>query len=149
MAYRPHITDAQEVFSDEEIINLMPRNFAFVAKLIGVDASLSLIQAFGGTRLFVPTKHAVSVNHEISHIVGLKALQSLAEQLGGTPIEVPMGSPITTAMRNKAVREASKKDSHPKLARKFGLTLRSIRTILSSEEKPKNNIDRNYDLFAN
>ena len=29
------------------------------------------------------------------------------------------------------------------------LTLRSIRTILSSEEKPKNNIDRNYDLFAN
>lgn len=149
MAYRPHILDAQQVFSDQEIINLMPKSFSFVAKLIGVEDSLHLIHAFGGTRVFVPTQHALNVKHEITHIVGFKALQLLAMHLGKSNIEIPMGTPITTAMRNKAIRDASKKDSQTKLARKFGLTQRAIRTILNSEEKLKNNEDRNYDLFAN
>lgn len=61
-----------------------------------------------------------------------------------------MGTPITIAMRNKAVRDyALKEKSKPKLARHFGITLRSIRTILNSEVKPKSHEDRNYDLFAN
>ncbi len=59
-----------------------------------------------------------------------------------------MGTPITIAMRNRAVRDASKKESNAKLARRFGLTLRSIRSILRNEEKIKCNIDKNYDLFA-
>lgn len=147
MAYRPHITDATQVFSDEEIINLMPKNFSFVAQLLGAEASLHLIDAFGGTRIFIPSKHAINVNHTITHTVGLKSLQRLAEQLGKTYIEVPMGTPITIAMRNKAVRDASKKESNTKLARRFGLTLRSIRSILSNEEKLKSNADTNYDLF--
>ncbi|WOE42920.1 Mor transcription activator family protein [Acinetobacter chinensis] len=150
MAYRPHITDAQQVFSDEEIINLMPKNFAFVAKLIGVEASINLIQAYGGTSIFVPSKHALKVSHEITHIIGLKALKLLSEQLGNGTIEIPMGTPITVAMRNKAVRDhALREPSKPKLARHFGLTLRSIRTILNADAKLKTNEDRNYDLFAN
>ena len=150
MAYRPHITDAPQVFSDEEIINLMPKNFAFIAKLIGVEASLNLIHTYGGTSVFVPNKHALKINHDITHIIGLGSLKQLSEKLGGANIEIPMGTPITIAMRNKAVREyAQKEKNKPKLARHFGLTLRSIRTILSATEKRPNNEDRNYDLFAN
>ena len=150
MAYRPHITDAPQVFSDEEIINLMPKNFAFIAKLIGVEASLNLIHTYGGTCVFIPTKHAVNINHDITHIISLSALKQLAEQRGGTYMEVPMGTPITIAMRNKAVRDyAQKEKSKPKLARHFGLTLRSIRTILSATEKRPSNEAQNYDLFAN
>lgn len=58
-----------------------------------------------------------------------------------------MGTPITLAMLNKAVRDyALKEKSKPKLTRHFGITLRSI---LNSEIKPKSHEDRNYDLFAN
>lgn len=149
MAYRPHIIDATQFFSDQEIINLMPRSFAFVAKLVGAEAALNLIDTYGGTSLFIPTKPAVAINHEITHVVGLKSLHLLAEHLGRTYIEIPMGTPITVAMRNKAIREYALKESRTKLARRFGLTLRSIRAILNSEEKPKNNEDRNYDLFTN
>ena len=149
MAYRPHITDAPQVFSDEEIIDLMPKNFAFVAKLIGVEASLNLIHTYGGTSVFVPAKHALNISHDITHVIGLKALQLLAEQLGNATIEVPMGIPITVAMRNKAIRDYAQKETKPKLARRFGLTLRSIRAILTSQEKPRSNENRNYDLFAN
>ncbi|GEM_PF-377285 len=150
MAYRPHITDAPQIFSDEQIINLMPKSYAFIAGLIGVEAALNLIQAYGGTCVFIPSKHALNINHDITHVIGLNALKSLSEQLGGGNIEVPMGTPITVAMRNKAIRDyAQKEKSKPKLARRFGLTLRSIRAILNSEEKSKSNDDRNYDLFTN
>lgn len=149
MAYRPHITDATQFFSDEEIINLMPRNFAFIAKLVGAEAALNLINTYGGTTIFVPAKTSVNINHEFAHIVGLKSLYLLAEQFGRTNVEVPMGTPISVAMRNKAVRDYAQKESKPKLARRFGLTLRSIRSILSNEEKPKTKQDSNYDLFSN
>ena len=149
MAYRPHIIDATQFFSDDEIINLMPKNFTFIAKLIGVEASLNLIHAYGGTSVFVPAKHALNINHDLAHTVSLKAFKLLSKHRGNTVIEVPMGTPITVAMRNKAIREYALKESKPKLARRFGLTLRSIRAILNNQEKPKTHQDSNYDLFAN
>ncbi|AYO54947.1 Mor transcription activator family protein [Acinetobacter wuhouensis] len=148
MAYRPHITDAQQVFSNDEIIALMPKNFAFVAKLIGVEAALNMIHAYGGTNVFIPHRHALNINHDISGVISLKKLQILSEQLGNNTIEVPMGSPLVNAMRNKMIRNmANDGHSKPKIARKFGVTQRTIRTIVNGEEKLKLNIDRNYDLF--
>lgn len=149
MAYRPHITDAQQVFSDEEIIALMPKSFAFVAKLIGVAAALHFIDTYGGTSIFIPNKHALNIDHEITHIIGLKQLQLLADNLGNAYVEVPMGTPITVAMRNKSIRDlAEKRVSQSKLARKFGVTQRTIRNVVNGEEKPKIiNEDQNYDLF--
>lgn len=64
MAYRPHIIDVPQVFSDQEIISLLPKNFAFIAKLIGVEASLNLIHSYGGTSVFVPAKQRLNINHE-------------------------------------------------------------------------------------
>lgn len=149
MAYRPHITDAQQLFSDDEIIGLMPKNFAFVAKLIGVEAALQLIDAYGGTSIFIPNKHALNIEHDISRVISLKKLQLLSEQLGNNTVEIPMGSPIVVAMRNRMIRDlARKKESKPKIARKFGVTQRTIRTIVNCEEKLKLNEDRNYDLFS-
>lgn len=149
MAYRPHITDARQVFSDDEIVGLMPKNFAFVARLVGVDASLHMIDSYGGTNIFIPNKHALNIDHEISRVIGFKQLQMLSEQLGNNTIEVPMGSPIVLAMRNRMIRDmAKRKESNPKIARKFGVTMRTIRTIVNGEEKLKLNEDKNYDLFA-
>ncbi|TCM61901.1 Mor transcription activator family protein [Acinetobacter calcoaceticus] len=147
MAYRPHIQDATQVFSDIEIIELMPRSYAFVTKLIGVEAALNLINAYGGTSIFIPCKHALNINNDITHVVGLKCLQRLSDQLGNATIEIPMGTPIKIAMRNRAIRELAKKESKPKLARRFNVTLRTIRSIVNGEEKLKKNDDRNLDLF--
>lgn len=149
MAYRPHITDAQQVFSDEEIIGLMPKNFAFVTKLLGVEAALNLINTYGGTGIFVPHKHALNVDHEIANSIGYKNLHLLSEQLGNNTIEIPIGAPITVAMRNRMIRNLAKKNEpKSKIARKFGVTQRTIRTIVNCEEKLKVNEDRNYDLFS-
>ena len=148
MAYRPHITDAQQVFTDDEIINLMPKNFIFIAKLITVSNALNLIEAHGGTKVFIPKRQALNVNSELAQIIGLSKLQLLAEQLGNETIEIPMGTPITVAMRNRAIRKEATTMSKEKLARKFSVTLRTIRSIVNSEEKLNVHEDPNLDLFS-
>lgn len=147
MAYSPHIKDAQQVFTDEEIIGLMPKNFAFIAKLIGINPALNLIEAYGGTSIFIPHKHALVIHHDLAIIIGLNKLQLLAEQMGNNTIEIPMGRPITMAMRNRMIRDMSKKESKPKIARKFGITMRRIRSIVNGEEKLKVHEEKNLDLF--
>ncbi|ENX02694.1 MAG: Mor transcription activator family protein [Acinetobacter sp.] len=148
MAYRPHITDAQQVFTDDEIINLMPKNFIFIARLIKVENALNLIDAFGGTKVFIPKRQALNVHSELAQVIGLNRLQMLADQLGNETIEVPMGTPITVAMRNRAIREQAPTMSKEKLARKFSVTLRTIRSIVNSEEKLNVHEDPNLDLFS-
>lgn len=149
MAYRPHIIDAQEILSDEEIICLMPKSFVFVARLIGIEAALQLIKAYGGTTIFIPSQHGMNINHDITQNISLKNLKLLAAQLGNTTIEVPTGISITVAMRNRMIRNQASKESKAKLARKFDVTVRTIRSVVNGEEKLKMNEDRNLDLFGN
>ncbi len=148
MAYRPHITDAQQVFSDDEIINLMPKNFVFIARLIKVENALNLIDTFGGTKIYIPVRQALNVNSKLAQVIGLSKLQLLSDQLGNNHIEIPMGTPITVAMRNRAIREQAPTMSKEKLARKFSVTLRTIRSIVNSEEKLNVHEDPNLDLFS-
>lgn len=148
MAYRPHITDAQQIFTDDEIIGLMPKNFVFITKLISVDNALNLIEAYGGTKIFIPKCHALNVHSELAQTIGLSNLQALSEQLGNETIEIPMGTPITVAMRNRKIRDLAQTMSNEKLARKFNVTLRTIRSIVNKEEKLATRQDPNLDLFS-
>ena len=147
MAYRPHITDAQQVFSDDEIINLMPKNFIFIARLIKVENALNLIDGFGGTKIYIPVRQALNVNSKLAQVIGFSNLQLLSDQLGNNHIEIPMGTPITVGMRNRAIRNQASTMSKEKLARKFSVTLRTIRSIVNSEEKLNVQEDPNLDLF--
>lgn len=147
MAYRPHIADAPTLLSGDEIIGLMPINFVFITKLIGIPQALNMIDAYGGTELFIPSKQALGINHEIAQIIGLNKLQLLASQCGNTYIEIPMGTPITIAMRNRMIKEHAKKESKSQLARRFQLTKRQIRTIVNKDKPLKIREDQNLDLF--
>ncbi len=147
MAYRPHIIDAQQVFSDDEIINLMPKNFIFIARLIKVENALNLIDGFGGTKIYIPVRQALNVNSKLAQVIGFSNLQLLSDQLGNNHIEIPMGTPITVAMRNRAIRKQALTMSKEKLARKFSVTLRTIRSVINSEEKLITHENPNLDLF--
>lgn len=148
MAYRPHIADAQQVFTDDEILCLMPKNFVFIARLITVSNALNLIEAFGGTKVFIPKCHALNIHSELAQTIGLSKLQLLADQLGNETIEIPMGTPITVAMRNRKIRDLAPTMSKEKLARKFNVTLRTIRSIVNTEEKLVMHKNANLDLFS-
>ncbi|MFW2002991.1 Mor transcription activator family protein [Acinetobacter ursingii] len=149
MAYQVHIEDAQEVLEDQEILALMPKNWRFIAELIGIEKTLRLIKEYKGTVLHIPfvIKRGLNVEHDIAGVIGLKSLQELAKQLGGQRIEVPMGTMITSSMKFKLIQKAlAKGESKAKLARKFGITPRWIREAARAKIKPLEE-DKNLDLF--
>ncbi|ADX02988.1 MULTISPECIES: Mor transcription activator family protein [Acinetobacter calcoaceticus/baumannii complex] len=148
MAYHPQIADAPAYFTEKEILGLIPENFIFVTQLIGIRSALNMIDEYGGTKVFIPHKHALELHHEIAQVIGLNKLQQLSEQMGNCYIEIPMGRPIICAMRNRMVRDHAEKGwSKAKLARKFGITQRRIRGILNKAEILKVHVERNLDLF--
>lgn len=123
--------------------------FGASKRITGTEASfLPSIESYGGILVFVPHKHALGIHHELSQIIGYSKLQLLSEHLGNNSIEVPMATTITIAMRNRTIREmAARKESRSKIARKFGVTIRTIRSIVNGEEKLKFHLDQNLDLF--
>jgi hypothetical protein len=68
--------------------------------------------------------------------------------MGGERIEIPMGTIITAHMRYRLICDAvnSKKEKH-KVARKFGVTPRTVRTALKAQIKPRDPAP-NLDLFG-
>ena len=147
MAYRGRITDAQSALTDDEILALMPISYVFLAQLIGIEDALNLIEEYGGTQLYIPSKHSLNLKHDIASKVSYKNFLLIAEHCGGTYIEIPNGHAISIAMRNNIIKEQYKSKSKSRLARDFGLTVRQIRSILSSKKEIQPRIDKNLSLF--
>lgn len=150
-AYMPHITDAQQVLTDDEIIALMPDSLVFITKLIGVAHVLALIESFGGTNLVIPRKQGIAINNEIAAVIGVERLKAIAEQhqLGGTTLEIPVATSITQQMRNRLICQQAARMSRSKLARRYNLTIRQIRTIINQPKEIKSKRDdRQQDLFT-
>ena len=147
--YTPHITDAQQVLTDAEILALMPDGFDYIASLIGISNTLELIEAYGGRDLVIPRKHAVSVNNEIASIIGFQRLQVLAEHFGGDTLEMPKARSIKTYMRNRLILDNPKNESRASLAHKYNLSMRQLRNIINKPKMIKSkHDDRQQDLFG-
>jgi len=58
--------------------------------LIGAEATLRLLEARGGTRLWIPQKAADGV---LAGIVGLDAAEAMAKHYGSGEIKLPLGRP--------------------------------------------------------
>lgn len=66
----------------------VPAELARIADVIGAEPTLALIEAHGGTRLYVP--HALTPGHKLIKLLGREAAQRLVAQHGGARLAVPL-----------------------------------------------------------
>lgn len=113
-----------------------------IAALVGLPATLALVRAYGGTRLYVPKRF--DPNHPIVKYVGHEAAAKLVASYGGLEhFDLPKGDIAVKAARDKQIRaKRAGGTTHARLAVEFGLTERQIRNILGPEED-----DRQVGLF--
>lgn len=123
---------------DEIDINILPGVLREMTDLIGLPATMQIVQRHGGTRLWVPALiETLAPDHKLVKLVGMAAARTLSEQYGGETLEIPKAERALRAIRDKAIREQWPAKSQSQLATEYNLTERQVRTILSSIEQPK------------
>lgn len=104
-----------------------PAELAWLCDPLGVDATLALIEARGGTRVYVPAQPDAEC--EIARIIGLPATQALAKRFGGEHIRVPLARGKWTGAWRARIYHA-RGLSYPAIARRLGVVENTVRVML-------------------
>lgn len=112
-----------------------PAELSQFTDAIGAEALLRLIEAYGGTRLYIPQEPTEDTL--LAQVVGLRAARSLAKSLGWGTLKVPLA-------RNWRVRlYRHRGDSYAAIARRLGMTESTVGKILQAA----NATQRQLSLF--
>jgi Mor family transcriptional regulator len=76
-------------------------------------------------------------HRQIVEAIGLENFMRLAELRGGSPLYLPTVRCLSIPARNRAIRDEFDGRNHADLARRYGLTVSWIRTILSGGDGPE------------
>lgn len=113
--------------------------------LIGEAALVRLAEAFGGTRLYIPT--TMYADHDIAQTIGMEAACRLSERLAPDYIRVPL------AREARARQYRAEGKSNAQIARALGITETGVDKLFSrtgpvARPKPLSADDLNQlDLF--
>lgn len=67
-------------------IELLPPLLREFERLVGLRATMALVQGWGGLRVYFPTPDRVTVDHPYVKAIGLDALKSYQENMEAYPI---------------------------------------------------------------
>ncbi|MEX2524478.1 MAG: Mor transcription activator family protein [Gammaproteobacteria bacterium] len=110
--------------------DLLPDSLKPIADLIGLPATISLVESYGGVRIYIP--RSPGEDHPLVQRIGLEAAESLARIYDGEPVELPMASAALRDARDRELlRRADEGCSINALAQEFGLSRRQVFRILS------------------
>jgi len=103
-------------------------------ELIGYKAVMSLIQRWGGSRIYVPMTFN-SEEHPIIQSIGLEAAEKLSWKHGGEQLSLPTNMIIANAARDHEIlRMRREGKSVAAMAKKFRLSERRVRVILAENK---------------
>ena len=110
----------------------LPASARDLAGLIGLPATLRLVEGWGGTmRLYVPK--AMPQDHELARALGLDAARALSGVYGGDYVpSIPRCADALRQARDRALlRRRAEGASPATLAQEFGLTERHVWRLLA------------------
>ena len=97
-----------------------------LAECLGIDATLALVRALGGTRVYVPA----SPGEDLVELLGAYAATALCEQFTGESLDIPRCDKALRAARNASVLAAlAAGESLNTVARAHRLTRRQVINI--------------------
>ncbi|AGG89906.1 hypothetical protein [Rhodanobacter denitrificans] len=121
----------------------LPPRLAALAELIGLPAMLRLVEARGGTRVYVPD--VASADHWLARLIGLPAMEQLVAEHSRDYIELDRAAAALRAARDrKIVADNAAGTSTATLALENGLTQRQVFNILARTGGP---VADQRDLF--
>ena len=113
-------------------IELLPRVLQDFVRLIGLAATMILVEHFGGRRLYIPVNpHA---DHHLAKLVGLDNLTQLSKVYGlEDHFDIPKAERALRHLRDQRIRAEYGPKSASSLAREHNRTERQIWNIVGRQ----------------
>lgn len=109
-------------------LEYLPESIQEMIDVIGLQATLLIVEERGGIRLCVPTK--VKSDNWLTQLIGTEAMIKLVDYYSGEEIDIARcASAIKAAQDQKIFEKLKAGVSQAKLAREFGYTERGIRKL--------------------
>lgn len=121
-------------------MNAPARSLVFqeIASAIGRESARQLVEAFGGTELFVP--RSIDVKHPIAKAIGPEAARLLSTFFHGTELQLPVAGKRRRQVKRLAGEPGM---TRQKIALSTGYCERQVYRIIGEETD-----DRQADLFG-
>lgn len=114
--------------------NLLPESLKPIAELIGMPSTISLVERYGGGRLYIPRN--ANNDHALVQVLGREAVEALASVHAGESIELPLATAALRRARDMEIyRRYNSGDSAEQLAKDYGATRRHIYRIVGQIKK--------------
>lgn len=115
--------------------SLLPPILQDFVDLVGLHATMRLVEAYGGVRLYVP-KGELAEDHYLVRLIGREAAEKLQAMYGGEPhFDIPKAERAMRAVRDARIRARRADTPVRALALEHRLTERQIRTICGELEE--------------
>ena len=112
----------------------LPPVLADLAKQLGYFVAQRLIEAYGGTRVYIPRLEHLSVNHPLSVRVGYQVALRLSRVYGGGAIPVPRGARELRAARNQMILSYRRHGlTYADIALQHQITERTVYRVVEQE----------------
>lgn len=109
--------------------DLLPQVLQDFVRLIGLPATMILVEHFGGRRVYIPANP--TPEHHLAKLIGLDNLTALSSVYGlEAPMDIPRAVAALRHLRNTKIRDEYGPKSAAKLAREHGLTERQVYSIV-------------------
>ena len=128
------------------IEDCLPPSLVEINTLIGIKATLRLVEIYGGTLIELPRRYRD--DHHLVRIIGHKEASILIKQYSGDRLYIPKNEQATRLMRD--IEIANKYDagySVKKLAREYNLSERQIWNIFKRPETLQSIETKQTSLF--
>jgi|SRR6478672_2635740 len=109
----------------------LPESLQDIYSIIGLDSTLALIAAFGGTKFYVSAKPSL----KLAELVGAEVAKKISDHFGGQTVQVPLAKEFFRIQRDRQIycrRIAG--ESSSVLAREFKMSERRIKAIYAQEK---------------
>lgn len=115
-------------------VDLLPPLLQEFERLVGLQATMALVQKWGGLRVYFPTPERVTEEHPYAVVIGTNALVKLAEEYGGLPhFQLPKAERALQAVRNARIAaEYATNKTAREIAAEYGLTEGQVVRIVAS-----------------
>lgn len=116
---------------DDLALEDLPASLREMVDVIGLQATLQLVEHKGGIRLYVPFE--MKPEHWLARLLGFETAAKLAKYYGGQdPFDIPRALGAVIAARHRLIRDKyAKGKTQAELAREFNLTERRVRDIVN------------------